>query len=60
MLGQLIQHYIGKMFVKKFGCPKADFGMLHWQGDSLAYSLLITALYFILSNGQPKLGQAYN
>ena len=33
--------------MEKFGCPKANFGPLHWQGDSLAYLMLITALYVI-------------
>ena len=47
MLGQLIEYYIQNIFVEKFGCPKANFYLLHWQGDSLAYLLLMTALYLI-------------
>ena len=43
--GQLIEYYIEKIFVEKFGRPKAKFGLIHWQRDSLAYSVLITALY---------------
>ena len=46
MLGHLIEYYIEKILEEKLGCIKANFGLLHWQGDSLAYSLLITA--FIL------------
>ena len=26
MLGQLIEYYIEKIFMEKFGCPKANFG----------------------------------
>ena len=47
MLGQLIKCYIEKIFVEKFDCPKANFGLLHWQGDSFAYSMLIIAIYLI-------------
>ena len=50
MLGQLIEYYIQNIFVEKFGCPKANFYLLYWQGDSLAYLVLITALYLIWSN----------
>ena len=47
MLGQLIEYYIEKIFKENSGCPKANFGLLHWLGDSLAYSVLITVLYLI-------------
>ena len=33
--------------MEKLSCPNINFGPLHWQGDSLAYSLLITVLYLI-------------
>ena len=33
--------------MEKFGCAKANFDPLYWQGDSLANSMLITALYLI-------------
>ena len=46
MLAQLIEYYIEKVIEERFGCLKANFSLLHWQGDSLAYSMLITA--FIL------------
>ena len=51
MLGQLIEYYIEKISMEKFGCPKVNFGLLHWQGDSLAYSILMTILYLIWSKG---------
>ena len=43
MLGQLVEYYIVKYFEEIFGCPKANFGLLRWQRDSLAYSVLIAA-----------------
>ena len=43
-----------EIFVEKFDCPKAKFGLLHWQGDSLAYSVLIIAIYLIWSNGDAE------
>ena len=43
MLGQLIEYYIENILEEKFNCPKTNFGLLHWQRDSLAYSMLITA-----------------
>ena len=49
ILGQLIEYYIEKILMEKFGCPNTNFGPLHWQGDSLAYSMLITALYLVWS-----------
>ena len=51
MLGQLIEYYIEKIFIEKFSCSKANFGLLHWQGRNLAYSMLITVLYHIWSQG---------
>ena len=33
--------------MEKFSCHNTNFGLLHWQGDSLAYSMLITVLYLI-------------
>ena len=47
MLGQLTYYYIGKIFVEKFDRAKANFGLLHWQEDSLTYSLLIIAIYLL-------------
>ena len=47
ILVQLIKYYIEKMFIEKFSCPKANFGPLHRQGDSLAYSMIITVFYLI-------------
>ena len=35
----------------KFGCPKANFGLIHWQGDSLTYSMLTITLYLTWSKG---------
>ena len=49
ILGQLIEYYIDNIFFETFGCPNTDFGSLHWQGDSLPYSMLITLLYLIWS-----------
>ena len=37
-----------------FGCPKANFGPLHWRKDSFAHSLLITELYLTWSKGHCK------
>ena len=42
--------------MEKFGCPKANFGPLHWQGNSLAYTMLITGLYLIWSEGHQEPG----
>ena len=39
MLGQLVEYYIEDILEEKFDCPKTNFGLLNWQGDSLAYSL---------------------
>ena len=36
-------------FTEKFNCPNTNFGPLHWQGDSLAYSMLINVFYLIWS-----------
>ena len=41
-------------FMKTIGCPKANVGLLHLQGDSLAYSMVITGFYLILSKGNWK------
>ena len=30
--------------MEKFSCPNTNFSPLHWQGDSLAYLMLITLL----------------
>ena len=35
MLGQLIEYYIEEILEEKIGCLKTNFGLLHWQGDSL-------------------------
>ena len=37
MLGQLIEYYIEEILEEKFDSPKTNFGLLNWQGDSLAY-----------------------
>ena len=37
--------------MKTIGCPKANVGLLHLQGDSLAYLMVITAFHLILSKG---------
>ena len=42
--GEMIEYYIEKMFVERFGYPNTNFGLLHWQGHSLAYSILIFVL----------------
>ena len=44
MLDQLIEDCIENILMEKFGCSKANFGLLNWQGDHLAYSILITAI----------------
>ena len=44
MIVKLIEYYIETIFVEKNGCPKVTFRLLHWQEDSLAFSVLITAL----------------
>ena len=43
MLRQLIEYYIEKIIVENL----ANFGLLVWQGDSLAYTILIIELYLI-------------
>ena len=40
--------------MEKFGCPKLNFGPPHWQVESLAYSILFTAFYFICAKGPRK------
>ena len=35
--------------MEKFGCPITNIGPLHWQGNSITYSVLITALYLLWS-----------
>ena len=35
------------LLMNKFACSKADFGPLHWQGDSFAYSMLITSNFIL-------------
>ena len=50
MLAQLIEYYIEKTPLEKLGCFKSNFSLLHWQEDSLAYLVLITALYLTWSN----------
>ena len=47
MPGQLIKYYVEKILVKKFDCPNTNFGLLHWHGNSLAYSMLIIAIYLM-------------
>ena len=42
------------LVMDKFGCLKANSGSLHWQEDSLAYTMLITALYLTWSKGHCK------
>ena len=37
--------------MEELGCPKANFGPPHWQGNSLLYSMLITALYLMSTKG---------
>ena len=37
--------------MEKCGCPKTNSRPLHWQEDSLAYSMLIIAIYLIWSKG---------
>ena len=44
---QLMEYYIEKIFVETFEHQKANFSLLHWQGESLTYSVLTTALYLI-------------
>ena len=44
MIVKLIEYYIETIFVEKNDCPKVTFRLLHWQEDSLAFSVLITAL----------------
>ena len=51
ILDQMIEYYVEKFFMKKCGFPKANFVPLHWQGDSFAYSMLITVLYLIWTKG---------
>ena len=46
-LCQLMEYYIVKIFVETFGHQKANFNLLHWQGESLTYSVLTTALYLM-------------
>ena len=46
---KLVVYYMEKIAVEKFGCLKVNFCLLQWQGDSLAYSVLITALFLIRS-----------
>ena len=55
IFGQLKEYYIEKISIDKFGCPKANFVPLHWQGNSLTYSVLITALYLIWSKDHWRL-----
>ena len=45
----MLEHYIDKIFKEKFGCPNTNFRALHWQGDCIAYSMLITVLYLMRS-----------
>ena len=47
--------FFPKISIDKFGCPKANFVPLHWQGNSLTYSVLITALYLIWSKDHWRL-----
>ena len=37
-----------------YGYPKANFGPLHWQGDSPTNSVLIAVLYLIWPKGHRK------
>ena len=46
---KLVVYYMEKIAVEKFGCLKVNFCLLQWQGDSLAYSMLITAFFLIRS-----------
>ena len=41
--------------MEKFSCPKANFGPLHWQENSITYTMLITGLYLIWSEGHQEL-----
>ena len=65
MLGQLVEYYIEEILEEKFDCPKTNFGLLNWQGDSLAYSLHLSYMIQwsprLLDWGWvPKPGQAHN
>ena len=46
---EMIEYCIEKISMDRFGCPNTNFGLLHWQGDSLAYSVGIPVLDFIWS-----------
>ena len=46
---KLVVYYMEKIAMEKFGCLKVNFCLPQWQGDSLAYSMLITALFLIRS-----------
>ena len=42
------------LVMDKFGFPKANSSPLHWQEDSLSYTVLIIALYLIWSKDHCK------
>ena len=42
----MIEYYIEKIFMEKFGIPKANFRQPHWQVDSLAYSMLFDVILY--------------
>ena len=50
MLRQSIEYHVEKIIVENL----ANFGLLFWQGDSLAYAILIIELYLTWSNGHPE------
>ena len=54
MLHQLVEYYIAIISVEKSSCPKAKFSLLHWQEDSPALLMLISALHLVWSNTHPE------
>ena len=45
------EYYIEKILMENLASPKVNFGQPYWHVNSLAYSMLFTALYFIWTKG---------